>query len=296
MDRMTRRGEQMVHVNAVDLCVQGVGDRADPPVVLIMGTGGSMDRWEDGFCERLASGGRFVIRYDHRDTGRSVSYPPGAPGYTGADLVADAAALLDALDLPSAHLVGLSMGGGIAQVVALDHPDRVASLTLMSTSPVGAAPAARDLPPMSAALRAAFAKPAAEPDWSDRAAVIDHLVEAERPYSAPGAFDERAVRALVARVLDRTRNIESSVKNHSLLEGGDSSGLRLARIRAPTLVIHGTADPLFPLGHGEALASEIAGARLLVLEGVGHELPRAAWDVVVPAILEHTAPRARGGH
>ncbi|HEX2103929.1 MAG TPA: alpha/beta hydrolase, partial [Solirubrobacteraceae bacterium] len=292
---MTQRGERMVHVNGVDLCIEAFGRRGDPPVLLIMGAGASMDRWEDGFCERLARGRRFVIRYDHRDTGRSVSYPPEAPGYTGADLVADAVGLLDALDLPAAHLVGLSMGGAIAQVVALQHPHRVASLTLMLTSPVGAGDANRELPPMSEALRAVFDEPTADPDWSDREAVIDHLVEAERPYSAPGSFDERAVRALIARVVDRTTNIESTVKNHWLLEEGAAVRPRTDRIDAPALVIHGSADPLFPLGHGEALAREIPGARLLVLEGTGHELPRAAWDVVVPAILEHTAgATARG--
>src|SRR5436309_2177193 len=127
--------KKFVQVNGVDLCVETFGDPADPAILLIMGGGASMDWWEDEFCERLAAGLRFVIRYDHRDTGQSVGYEPGSPGYTSWDLVTDAVGLLDAFGLASAHIVGLSMGGGIAQTLALDYSSRVASLTLMSTSP-----------------------------------------------------------------------------------------------------------------------------------------------------------------
>ncbi|MGH3163195.1 MAG: alpha/beta fold hydrolase [Streptosporangiaceae bacterium] len=130
-------GPRIVDVHGVDLCVDTAGDAADPAILLIGGMGDSMDWWEDEFCQRLAAGGRFVIRYDHRDTGRSVSYPAGAPGYTGADLAADAAGVLDAFGRRSAHLAGVSMGGALAQQLALGHPDRVDSLVLMSTQPRG---------------------------------------------------------------------------------------------------------------------------------------------------------------
>src|SRR5262249_50665600 len=126
-----------VEANGGELCVDTLGAERDPAVLLIMGSNASMDWWEDEFCERLAAGGRFVVRYDHRDTGESVSYPPGAPGYSGPDLVADAAGILDALDLPSAHVVGQSMGGALAQVLALDDPHRVSTLCLIATSPSG---------------------------------------------------------------------------------------------------------------------------------------------------------------
>src|SRR3712207_602173 len=159
--------ERIVRANGIDLCVQTFGDRADPPILLIMGGASSMDWWEDGFCERLMVGSRFVIRYDHRDTGRSVSYELGAVPYSLRDLAEDALGLLDALGLESAHLVGMSMGGWIGQLVALDHPDRVASLTLISTSPT-AEPSDPDLPEMSQELQAFFAQEASEPDWSDR--------------------------------------------------------------------------------------------------------------------------------
>src|SRR3954454_6823696 len=126
--------ERMIQANGVELCAEAFGDARDPPILLIMGIGASMLWWEEGFCGMLAGGGRFVIRYDHRDTGRSATYEPGRPEYTGADLVADAAGVLDAYKLAAANIVGVSAGGALAQLLALDAPDRVLSLTLISTS------------------------------------------------------------------------------------------------------------------------------------------------------------------
>jgi pimeloyl-ACP methyl ester carboxylesterase len=278
----------MVEVDGVALCVQTFGTADDPAVLLVMGLAASMLSWEDEFCERLAEGGRFVIRYDHRDTGRSVSYPPGAPGYTGDDLVADAAGLLEALGVARAHVVGMSMGGALAQLLALDHGDRIASITLIATSPG----TGDDLPGVSAEMRARFADPPPEPDWSDRDAVIEYLVEEERAYAAPSRpFEEAQRRELAGRIVDRTTDVAASMKNHWMLGGGDSWRERLGDVAVPTLVLHGTEDPLFPIGHALALEREIPGARLIRLERMGHELPRAVWDVVVPEILRHTAPR-----
>jgi pimeloyl-ACP methyl ester carboxylesterase len=278
----------IVSVNGANLCVETFGARTDPAILLVHGAGASMDWWEDDFCARLAAGPRYVVRYDHRDTGQSTSYPPGAPGYTGDDLVADAAALLDVLGLRAAHVIGQSMGGALAQVMALDHPRRVASLTLISTSPAGPAP---DLPPMTDEARAAFGA-IAEPDWSDREAVIDYLTALWRVGAGRShPFDERGTRALCGRVLDRTTNIESSMKNHYAAEGADPWRERLGALDTPTLVIHGTEDPVLPYGHGVALAKEVPGAELLALEGTGHELPRRDWDVVIPALLAHTSGR-----
>jgi pimeloyl-ACP methyl ester carboxylesterase len=275
---------KIVRANGVDLCVQTFGDRADPAILLIHGAAASLLAWEDGFCERLAAGSRFVIRYDHRDTGRSVSYEPGAPQYTLRDLVADAVGLLDAFDLESAHLVGRSMGGGIVMLAALDYPDRVASLTLVGTSPGGS-----DLPAMSEEFLAHIGG-AGNPDWSDREAVIDHVIGMLRMFSGgSGHLDEAAMRDLVGRDVDRTVNVASSQINHFVMDLGEPFRDRLGEIGVPTLVVHGAEDPVFPLGHALALEKEIPGARLLVLERTGHELPRAAWDVVVPAILRHTS-------
>jgi pimeloyl-ACP methyl ester carboxylesterase len=275
--------ERIIRANGVDLCVQTFGDRADPPILLIMGGASSMDWWEDGFCERLMAGSRFVIRYDHRDTGRSVSYEPGAAPYSLRDLAEDA------VGLESAHLVGMSVGGWIGQLVALDHPDRVASLTLISTSPT-AGSSDPDLPEMSEELQAFFAEEAAEPEWSDRDAVINYIVEGERPFAGSRPFNEASIREIAARVFDRTTNLASSITNHAGIDSGERWRERLGEVSAPTLVIHGTEDPMFPYGNAVALAKEIPGAQLLALERVGHEVPpRDLWDVVVPAILRHTA-------
>jgi pimeloyl-ACP methyl ester carboxylesterase len=250
--------------------------------------GAAMDWWEEDFCHLLAAGGRFVIRYDHRDTGRSVSYPAGAPGYTGADLAADVTGVLDALGRRRAHLAGISMGGALAQQVALAHPDRVDSLVLFSTSP--AVPCGAELPPMSEDLRAYFAAEVPRPDWAERAAVIDYLADYERHLEGAEYFDEPHVRALVARIVDRTTDVAASMTNHALAEEGELARGRLDEIAAPTLVIHGTADPLFPYGHGEALARGIPRAELLPLDGVGHQVPpRAWWAPVIAAMLRHTS-------
>ena len=281
---------RIVRANGVDLYVETFGDPASPALLLIGGAESPMDWWEDELCERLAAGARYVIRYDLRDTGQSVTYEPGAPKYTGSDLVADVVGLLDALGVPRAHLVGISMGGGIAQEVALVHPARVASLTLISTSPAVAGGAERNLPAASADVKALFADPPPRPDWSDRAAVIEYMVAAQRPFAGSLPSDEEALRALVERIVDRTLNIESSLTNHWILEDGEPVPGRLDDIDAPTLVLHGTEDPLFPYGHAEALAAEIPGARLVPLERMGHQMPpRQLWDRVVAAILEHTS-------
>jgi pimeloyl-ACP methyl ester carboxylesterase len=276
-----------VTVNEAELCVDTIGDPAHPAVLLIMGAGGSMDRWEEPFCARLASAGRHVIRYDHRDTGGSTTYPPGRPGYTGDDLVADPLAILDHLGVERAHVVGLSMGGAIAQRIAVEYPERVRSLTLMSTSPAGSG--GGELPPMSDELRTVFAADARpDPDWADRDATIAYLLEEERPYAGARGLDERALRALLGRVYDRSPGL-ASANNHFLVEGSEMPRARLGEIAAPTLVIHGTDDPLFPPAHGEALAREIPGARLLLVDGLGHELPPWAWDEVLPALIAVTA-------
>ncbi|GAA4456517.1 alpha/beta fold hydrolase [Phytohabitans houttuyneae] len=285
-------GEAMVHVNGVDLCAETFGDADAPPILLLSGMSSSMDWWDADFCRRLALGGRHVIRYDFRDTGRSVTYPPGAPEYTGDDLIADAAGLIDLLAGGRAHVVGISMGGAIAQHLAVDHPQRVATLTLVSTS----TGPDDDLPPMDERLVAAFANPAPEPDWSDPEAVVDYLVEDWRPFAGPDTFDEGYTRQIARRVVARTIDIESSTKNHALLKGSDGTRHRLGEITAPTLVIHGTADPFFPPGHAVMLAREIKRAQLLMLDGVGHQAPPpSTWDLVVPALLGHTAAAATRG-
>ncbi|MFC9326041.1 alpha/beta fold hydrolase [Kitasatospora sp. NPDC057015] len=283
--------ERVVVTDGVELCVESFGDPADPPVLLVMGAGASMLWWEEGFCELLAGGGRFVIRYDHRDTGRSVTYEPGRPGYTGADLVGDAARVLDAHGIPAAHVVGVSAGGAFAQLLALDAADRVLSLVLISTS--RAVPGGGELPPPTGEFTRFVST--AHVDWSDADSVVDHLVAYARVLAGGRRpFEEAAVRGLVRRDVERARDF-AAARNHDLLEGGGLSGASPSSIAVPTLVIHGTADPMFPLRHGEALAEQVPGARLLVLEGAGHGVERADWATVVAAVLDHTAPGGGAG-
>jgi pimeloyl-ACP methyl ester carboxylesterase len=275
--------------DGAEICVEAIGGRDHPAILLIGGATWSMDWWEDELCLLLAAHDRFVVRYDHRDTGRSTSHPPGAPGYTGTELTTDAIAVLDALGIGRAHVVGLSMGGGIAQELALEHRDRVATLTLISTSPID--PSIEGLPGMAPQLEAVFSGERPDPDWDDRDAVVDHIVESERPFAGPGNFDEARVRALAERAFDRSNDIAASLANHYSLDDPGPSDRRLSRIRGlPTLVVHGTADPLFPPAHGRALKEAIPGARMIELEDVGHQLPPPhTWALLVDTLVEHTS-------
>jgi pimeloyl-ACP methyl ester carboxylesterase len=277
--------ERMIEVNGVELCTESFGDPGDPAILLVMGVGASMLWWEEGFCGLLAACGRFVIRYDHRDTGCSVTYEPGRPQYTGADLLADAVGVLDVYGVAAAHVVGVSAGGAFAQHLAIGFPDRVLSLTLISTSPATAGE--RSLPPPTERFNAFLAS--AEVNWSERQSVIEYLVGYQRML-AGGArpFDETAWRALVRRDVERARDIAAS-QNHDLISEGHVPSGPISLVAAPTLVIHGAADPMFPLAHGQALAEEIPGAKLLTLEGAGHGVEPADWERVCHAILAHTA-------
>jgi pimeloyl-ACP methyl ester carboxylesterase len=274
----------MIEANGVELCTEAFGEASDPPVLLVMGIGASMLWWDEVFCRMLADDGRFVIRYDHRDTGRSVAYEPGRPGYRGRDLAVDAVGVLDAYGLGAAHVVGVSAGGAFAQLLALDFPDRVLSLVLISSSP--ATPGDRRLPAPTEAFGRFVAT--AEVDWTSPDSVVDHLVGYARVLAgAKRPFDEAAARELVRRDVQRARS-PASLQNHNILSDDRRVSETLSSIAAPTLVIHGTADPMFPLPHGEALAREISGAELLRLAGAGHGIDPADWETIAHAIVHHT--------
>lgn len=277
--------ERVIEVDGAGLCAEDFGDPADPPLLLIMGTGASMLWWEEAFCRMLADGGRFVIRYDHRDTGRSTTYPVGSPGYTGADLFGDAIRVLDGYDIGAAHLVGVSAGAGCAQEIALERPERVRTMVLISTT--FATGAGRDLPPPTAAFNRFVAT--AEVDWSDPGSILEYMVGYQRVLSGvERPFDEAATRELVRRDIERARDYPA-IQNHDLLAGDAGADAPVSAIAAPTLVVHGTADPMFPPEHGTALAAEIPGARLVTLDGAGHGVYREDWETLVAAILEHSA-------
>jgi pimeloyl-ACP methyl ester carboxylesterase len=268
------------------LAWEAFGSPDDPVVLLIAGQCQSMDWWDAEFCALLAAERRYVVRYDQRDTGRSSTDPPGRPSYTGRDLVLDPVRLLDAIAAPAAHLVGLSAGGGIAQEVALIHADRLRTLTLIDTSPVSAVQG--ELPPPSPELMETFENPEPPPDWSDRDAVIDHRVAIERPYAGAGGLDEERYRRLAAEEVERSTDMETTLTNHLLVDEW-SPHRGVEEIAVPTLVLHGDADPLFPLPHGEALRDAIPDARLVVLPGGGHQQPPPhLWDLTIRELVAHT--------
>jgi pimeloyl-ACP methyl ester carboxylesterase len=236
--------------------------------------------WETELCERVARGDRFVVRYDNRDTGRSTSYPPGQPGYRFADFADDALGILDALNVERAHIVCRSMAGGIGAIIGVDHPDRVESLTFVSTST-----GEDGLPPSSDELAK---NTPADPNPADAAAVVDFVVASAKACSGGSPyFDETATRALVERDVTRARDIAATLVNHYAMDF-DGSLRDFAAITAPTLVVHGDHDPVCPLPHGLAVRDAVPGATMLVLEGAGHDLPKPRWDVFVPALLQHT--------
>ncbi|WP_166843907.1 alpha/beta fold hydrolase [Isoptericola sp. BMS4] len=278
--------ELFAEADGVRLCYQHVGDPADPTVLLVGGVGSSMDWWPADLCAAFAAAGRHVVRYDHRDTGRSTTCPPGEPDYTGRDVTEDALRVLDAVGVRRAHLVGLSMGGAVVQELALEHPDRVATATLVATSRAFDGPHDAALPPSSPDLDGLWDGP--PPDPADTAALVEAFVAEDRALTGRGRFNEARTRAVAARAVARSVD-PTAGGNHVAASPGRPFTGTLAELAVPTLVVHGTEDPLFP-GHGPALAAAIPGARLLTLDGVGHQVPPPeSWDVLLPALVRHTA-------
>jgi pimeloyl-ACP methyl ester carboxylesterase len=255
-----------IETDGITLGVQHFGDTAAPLVLLAGGT--TMLSWPDALCAALARGGRHVVRYDLRDSGASTTTDPDAPAYTLRDLAADAAALAGELDERPAHLAGIGVGGMVAQVAALDHPDAFSALTLAGTRPVAPGPVDDDLPDHdTATMDRLFSR--SMPDWSDRAA-----------------------RTTAERTWDRAPSTEPAVQmaNHlgmvfARLDCKPRWRERLAELAIPALVVHGRRDAFFPVGNGEALAREIPDARLLVLERAATAIPDAAVGEVAAAML-----------
>ncbi|WP_446219890.1 alpha/beta fold hydrolase [Micromonospora sp. IBHARD004] len=272
--------------NGVELGIETFGRDTDPLVLLAGGT--TMVSWPDAVCERLAAGGRRVVRYDLRDSGASTTLDPEAPAYRLRDLAADAAALVGALGAATAHLGGVGVGGMVAQVAALDHPDAFSALTLVGTRPVAPGPVDDDLPDHDAAtMDALFSRPM--PDWTDRTAVA--------AFASDGAEllgnDPEQARTTAARIWDRTPSTEPAVQQanqlgmvFARLDCAPRWRERLGDLTLPTLVVHGRNDPFFPVGNGEALAMAIPDARLLVLDEMGTAIPDTAADEVAVAMLE----------
>lgn len=276
--------KKVLSANGATIATEAFGDPSAPPVLLIMGAMASMLWWPDAFCRKLAARGRYVIRYDNRDTGLSTKYAPGNPPYSMDDMAGDAAAVLDAYGFASAHIVGMSLGGMIAQILALSDPGRVSSLTLISTTPIGLG---LELPPISAAYME-HAAAGESLDWSDRGQVTDFMVrDARMIASTAHPHDAEGIRAFVEHDYDRSGGLLSAT-NHFMLQGGEAAKGKLKSLEAPLLVIHGSSDPIFSVEHGMAIADAVPGSEFLPIEGGGHELHRQDWGTMVPAIVRHT--------
>ena len=285
--------------NGIELDYDTFGSESGRPLLLIMGLGGQSIMWDEGFCDALAARGHFVVRYDNRDIGLSTKFDAaGVPNplelmmksaagqpldvpYTLDDMADDAAGLLDALGLDSAHVCGASMGGMIAQTVAIRHPQRLRSLvSIMSTTGNPSLPPAK--PEAMAVLMA--------PPPTDRAGSLDAAVRTWRTIGSPGfPFDEAKIRERAGRLFDRSFHPQGPARQLAAIVAHGSRVEKLKTVSAPTLVIHGAADPLVPLEGGRDTARSIPGAELLVIEGMGHDLPEPAWPQLVGAISEHTA-------
>lgn len=261
----------MTHVQGdrVDLATSATGPLLGRSVIMSMGATASMVWWPQSLVDGLAAAGYRVIRHDWRDTGASTTRAPGVPDYSVQDLADDLVAILDAYGVDAAHLVGMSLGGYVSQLVAAQHPHRVASLVLIASEPLNGD---EDIPQqIDERLLAHFAR-AESLDWSNESAVVDFLLTTARLCSGRDrAFDEDRERKRVEQELSRTTSIRSAF-NHALMGGEISDQWSVRDIRAPTLVIHGSDDPVIPSAAGRAIARQVADAELMMLEGAGHEM------------------------
>jgi pimeloyl-ACP methyl ester carboxylesterase len=278
-------------VGDIDLAYNTLGEATDPPVVLISGLGAQLIAWDDAFCQELVDRGLFVIRFDNRDSGlsshltdRPTSDPSAetagaapAASYTLAQMAADTAGLIDNLGLGSAHVVGISLGGMIAQILAIEHPERVRSLTsIMSTTghnqvgqPTDAARPLFLLPPVIT-----------------REGAMDRAVLFNRTVGSPAyPTDETELRDRAVRAFDRAFNPHGVARQLAAAMTTPDRTEDLRRLDLPTLVIHGAEDPVIAVSGGQATAEAIPGAALVVIDGMGHDLPRPLW----PTVAEHIA-------
>ena len=291
---------QTTRAGDVELAYETFGSPEDTPLLLVMGLATQMIGWPDEFCRLLAEHGLYVVRFDNRDIGLSTHLDDaGAPdvlavmggdhsgvAYGLADLADDTAGLLDALGIGSAHVVGASMGGMIAQLLAIRHPDKVRSLTsIMSTTgdPAVGTPA-------EAAIGVLLAPPA-----TDRDAALQRAVDTFRVIGSPGfEFDEAGVRDRAGLSFDRAYDPAGVARQLAAILTTPDRTADLARVAVPTLVVHGEQDALVNVSGGRATAAAVPGAELLVVDGMGHDLPREVWPQLVERITALVERAERG--
>ena len=265
------------HNGAVRLCYDVVGDLVDPPLLLIAGLGDQLVMWPEEFCLGLVDRGFCVIRFDNRDSGLSTVLGD-RDEYSLADMAADAVAVLDAAGVARAHVFGPSMGGMIAQVLAIEHPTRVATLTVISTS----------------TGNPHFGKPTHEalsavgrPPVTDREAALELDLANRRIWSSPGWFDEETVHAQLRAACDRAFAPGGALRQFVAIAMAPDREPQLAQLGVPTLVLHGTLDPLIGIDGGERLAALVPGAQFMPIEGLAHDLPVQVWQQVISALTAH---------
>jgi pimeloyl-ACP methyl ester carboxylesterase len=296
---MHRFGEELLApANGIELCYQEMGDPDGEPLLLVMGLATQMIAWDEDFCRMLAERGFRVVRFDNRDIGRSTKIRDagvpnllamatgrGAAPYLLRDMAADTVGLMDHLGIDSAHLVGASMGGMIVQSVAIEHPERVRSLTsIMSTTG-----SRRVGHPSYRTFGLLLAKPPRE-----REAAIERVIKTFRTIGSPGyPFEEERVREIAGRSFDRGHSEAGIARQmHAITASGDrTAGLR--QLEVPALVIHGKSDVLVNPSGGRATAKAIPGARLKMIDGAGHDMPRALWPAFVEEIAANAARAPR---
>ncbi|WP_420147676.1 macrolide hydrolase EstT [Spirosoma sp.] len=275
--------EKTIAHKDIQIATESFGTPNHPALLLLAGATVSMLFWDSAFCQRLADKGFFVIRYDNRDVGRSTTYQPGTTPYDLVDLVDDAIAVLDGYQRAEAHFVGISLGGLIAQIAAMKYPQRVQSLTLMATGPWGDSDP--DIPEMDQRI-IAFQAQADAVDWTDESAVVRYMVEGAALMSGRKSFNRKRSENLIREEFRRANNY-LSMFNHASLQGGEDYYGRIHTIEQPTLLIHGTDDLIWPFQHTKVMLRELKNAKLLRLEGTGHELHEADWDLIIDGITNH---------
>ncbi len=286
----------MIGANGIELCYETFGNPSDPALLLVNGFTSQLTGWETAMCERFAARGRYVIRYDNRDVGRS-SHLTGGEGllskvmaarngegdmpelpYLLSDMASDGMGLLTALGIEQAHIAGVSMGGMIVQTMAIEHPHRVLSLTsIMSTT--GEQEFGQSTPEARVALTA--------PPIDVRSEYIEQAVRGRRVWSSPRYFDDQLERARIGRDFDRMFFPDGAVRQYLAILGSPSRVEGLAQLTTPTLVIHGRADTLISLSGGQRCAELIPGATLMVLNDMGHDLPIPLWPTLLDAMISH---------
>lgn len=288
--------ERIVTANGLSIWAEAFGNPNDTPLLLIAGATAQAIFWEEDFCQQLADAGCFVIRYDQRDTGRSDSVDFASAPYAVSALADDAVGILDAYQIPAAHAIGVSGGGLVCQELAREHRDRVITISALLSSLLGTGSGKGenggygDLPQPAPAFLENLQELVSEMPVDREGFIAWSLRKYQLIRGTLEPFDREAHQLQAEREFDRAQNLQA-MNNHALAFAGSPPHNRqlLRNLEIPTLVVHGTQDPMLPYAHGKAIAETIPGASLRTIDKMGHDLPRAAWPQIIAAILEHTA-------